>query len=63
MMSEKLPAVLQGTKGNSSISTRRALNQIKGLLESYPFDESDESLIDRLNASIDDVEVMLSAVE
>ena len=62
MISDKLPAVLTPAKPLSSISMERSLRQIKELLEGMPNNVSD-SLDDRINASIDDVDVMLSCIE
>lgn len=63
MMASKLPAVLTPPPVHlSSISMERALNQIKGLLEQID-PKDDASLEDRLNASIDDLDVMLSCIE
>ena len=59
MIDNKLPSVLQHRRG--SISMERALKQIKDLL--YNIDTSDnESLYDKVQASIDDVETMLDNI-
>jgi hypothetical protein len=58
---ESLPKVLSVGGGNSAISMERALKQIKDLLQVYPTSD-DLSFEDRVNASIDDVEVMLIGV-
>jgi hypothetical protein len=61
MMSDKLPSVLTPKYPDSAISMVRALKQIKDLLEQIePSSDSEE---DRLNASIDDVKVMLESIE
>jgi len=54
-----IPAVVYDPRG--SISTERALKQIKDLLCMFPV-EGSEDLIDRINASIDDVETMLANI-
>lgn len=57
----KLPAVLNARGRNSAISVERALKQVLELLnEIEPQDERQE---DRINASIDDVEFMLSCID
>ena len=59
MIDNKLPSVLQHRRG--SISMERALKQIKDLL--CDIDTSDnESLYDKVQASIDDVETMLEKI-
>ena len=59
MIDNKLPSVLQHRRG--SISMERALKQIKDLL--YNIDTSDnESLYDKVQASINDVETMLDKI-
>lgn len=63
---DNIPAVLHFTNGQSSISTERALNQIKALLESYSCSDhiqDDEQECDRIAASLDDVDLMLSKIE
>ena len=59
MMSKHLPSVLQGTNGQSSISMERALKQIRDLLL-YVDDASEE---DRVNASLDDIDMMIRAID
>lgn len=54
-----IPAVVYDPRG--SISTERALNQIKNLLCMFPV-EGNEDLIDRITASIDEVETMLANI-
>lgn len=56
MMSPNLPGVLQGKGQETSIPMERALNQIKDLLEEHAVDHGDD---DRVQASIDDVDMML----
>jgi hypothetical protein len=57
VIAHELPSVLTPTNGWSAISMARALKQVKELLENVVPDDSYHQ--DRLNASIDDVEVML----
>ena len=59
-MSPCLPSVLQAPN-NNSIAMYRALRQIKWLLERHVAETTEEE--DRLNASLDDVEIMLKAVK
>jgi hypothetical protein len=61
MMSDKLPSVL--TDKINSISMERALKQIKELIENIEVKEGDDRLHDTINASIDDIELMLSKIE
>lgn len=62
MTSDHMPAVLCDPKGvQSSISVERALRQIKDLLESFAV--GNEPPQDRLEASIGDVEFMISRVQ
>lgn len=60
-----IPSVLVPNFGEgdktSSISTERALRQIKDLLEYIP--TGDEALEDRIRASEDDLDVMLRCIE
>lgn len=57
-MSPQLPSVLQDPQG--SISMYRSLKQIKELIEGItPDDDSHE---DRINASLDDIETMMSRI-
>ena len=58
-MAKHLPSVLQGTNGQSSISMERALKQIRDLLL-YVDDASEE---DRVNASLDDIDMMIRAID
>ena len=65
MMSNKLPSVLQGTGRNSSISMERALKQIQRLLQDhldlfYHVGRNDTGATE---ASLDDVETMLEAID
>ena len=60
MKCENLPSVLQQPNGNS-ISMERALKQIKSLLEDAC--GRDTLLVDRHEASISDVEVMLASID
>ena len=62
MMLTYLPSVLSPPLPNTGISVERALKQILTLLEQVEIDESDPSLEDRVQASIDDVTVMLSCI-
>lgn len=58
MIGDSIPAVLQHRRG--SISTLRALKQIKELLERLEVDtEYDE---DRLNTSLDDIDTMIEKI-
>lgn len=63
-MNNSIPAVLVFTGKQNSISTERAFNQIKSLLENYAeFDLcklGDEYA--RCEASIDDIDLMLSKI-
>lgn len=61
MNSRKLPSVLQADNGNS-ISMERALKQIRALLEQFTY-ETDETNIDKFNASLDDIDTMLAAID
>jgi hypothetical protein len=56
-----IPAVL--AVGPDTISTERALNQVKELLDLLEEQTTDEHTIDRLHASLDDVDTMLRAVQ
>lgn len=60
MMSPHLPEVLQSPSPYSSLSMRRALKQILDLLENHTVVIEAEA--DKLQASIDDVEVMLLCI-
>jgi hypothetical protein len=61
MMSPHLPSVLQGTNGQSSISTERALKQIKDLVESIlPTTQHDEDMV---QAALDDLDMMLQSID
>ena len=64
MMSQYLPSVLQGRGAESSISTERALKQIRDLLghmleELQPGDQEWEDMLD---ASLDDLDMMIRAI-
>jgi len=60
MISNKLPSVLT-RKGYNSISTERALKQIRELLWlTFPTNNHES---DMLNASLDDLEMMLLCIE
>jgi hypothetical protein len=61
MQSNHLPSILIPAPPNSSISLERALKQIKQLLEEAPIEGPSHE--DRLNASIDDCDVMLSCIK
>lgn len=61
MTQDFLPSVLVPPKPNSGISMERALKQIKDLLEHYKTEYEIEE--DRVNASIDDIEVMLLSIK
>lgn len=66
MMSQKLPSVLIPPGKLSAISMERALNQIKSILDDsflYAEIEDNDAYRDKINASIDDVEVMLMCIE
>ena len=57
MVSNSLPSILQPTPPTSPISMERALKQILTLLNELP--DGDH----RVDASIDDVDVMLSCID
>jgi len=59
-----LPEVLVPAPGLSSISMRRALNQVQDLLEAYwsVLGEDEDAEVDRILASLDDVQVMLDCL-
>ena len=57
--SATLPRVLLVTPPNSSLSMERALKQVLMLLENYVDTGNDPAIEDALNATIDDVSVML----
>lgn len=59
--SDTLPRVLTPPKPYSAISMVRALNQIRELL--IDIDPKDDSHDDRINASIDDLDIMLKCVK
>jgi hypothetical protein len=60
MISDRIPSVLT-RKGYSSISTERALKQVKELLEEIePLGPHHQ---DQLLASLDDVDMMLAAID
>lgn len=62
MKSFKLPSVLLSHTFGNSISMERALKQVKDiLLEALP-DPSDRHY-DKVNASIEDVEMMLTSID
>lgn len=56
-----LPEILEGQGKQSGISMVRALKQIKQLLEQMPQESEQDS--DRIMASIDDVDMMLSRIK
>jgi len=63
---KELPQVLQHPRG--SISMCRALKQMKELIDSIVVDETVtkddyDSLTDKINASIDDIETMMDALK
>jgi hypothetical protein len=60
MQSKEIPAVL--SVGINSISTERALKQIKAILEDIDTLMISPELYDRIQVSIDDVELMLKAI-
>ena len=60
MVSNLLPSVLLDNRG--SISMERALKQIKDLLVQVPLDEHSDIEV-RVQASLDDVETMLSHID
>lgn len=62
MMSPYIPSVLQAPPRNS-ISTERALKQIKLLLEQADFPDNCGCTEDMRNASLDDVQTMLDAIK
>ena len=55
-----IPAVLIPPAPFSAISTRRALKQIKELLEGIP--ETTPEMEDRILASLDDIDVMIRCI-
>jgi hypothetical protein len=63
MKSEVIPSVLLGTADNS-ISTERALKQIVQLLELFSCSDSlDDATSDRIEASLQDAQFMLSRID
>lgn len=61
MRAQKLPSVLAPPAPDSAISMERALKQIRELLnEVQVLDDPHE---DRLNASLDDIDVMLKCID
>lgn len=62
-MNTKLPAVLIPKAPNSAISMERALKQIKRLLEQMNTEYFSAADFDEQQASIDDVDVMLSCID
>jgi hypothetical protein len=63
MTSESIPAVLVPPKPYSGISMERALKQIKELLEQSWSEVMTHEDADKLQASIDDVDVMLMCIK
>lgn len=61
MTSTKLPSVLSAPNTVNSISMERSLKQIKELLDTIV--SQDDSVNDRVEASIDDVDTMLAAID
>lgn len=61
MQSEKLPAVLIPPAPNSPISIERALRQVYELLENFAIGQRPQH--DRIDASLDDIDVMLKCIE
>lgn len=61
MMSRELPSVLQ-IKHDNSLSMERALKQILEVLEVLDGDDLNIHTRDVVQASIDDVETMLAAI-
>jgi hypothetical protein len=61
MTSTSLPAVLVPPAPYTGISMERALKQIKDLLEHH-IELEDPSIADAVQASIDDVDVMLMCI-
>jgi hypothetical protein len=60
-----IPAVLMPSGKESSISTERALNQMKALIEEFwetLGDYTGDGLYDRIQASLDDIELMKSCI-
>jgi hypothetical protein len=62
MKSPALPSVLLSNIEGNSISMERALKQIKDILLDALPDPIDQGY-DRINASIEDVEMMLQAID
>ena len=60
MMQEHLPAVLAGVGKQQGLAMLRALKQIKELLELGTFDRE---LTDSVEASIDDIDIMIGRVQ
>lgn len=66
MKSSKLPSVLQAPNPANSLSMERALKQIQSLLTDYSHFLDDRGMVisaDSVNASIDDLETMLKAID
>jgi hypothetical protein len=61
MISSKIPAILAVEKPNNSISMERAMKQILELLESMTAESDSQN--DRIEASIDDVNVILEHID
>lgn len=59
----KLPMVLNGRGRNSAISTERALKQARELIEGISPRPDDSALEDRINATLDDIDFMLSCID
>lgn len=62
MMSNKLPSVLQAKNPVDSLSMERTLRQIQKLLMEHISEDSDD-ITDMLNASLDDIDTMLAAID
>lgn len=62
MIEHHLPSVLVPNPPNTAISMERALRQIKELLENHTI-ASDDHVNDMINASIDDLDVMIAHIQ
>lgn len=62
MMAPKLPSVLQAPR-NNSISMERSLKQIRELLEGIQSGKFGDSIDDRVNASLDDLDLMIRNID
>ena len=63
MTSDKLPAVLTFSGKQSSLSVERALRQIRMLLMRLQMIELDEGKLQDCEVSLDDLALMIKAIE